>query len=123
MVAALGQFYLEHSALYEKDFEPDSIEWPLNLDSASGIVAYLRRGSQETLLCIHNLLPKRIKKWTFSYPGIRHVKEVFNTDRKQWGGSDIMNSSLKVKDDAINLCIAPLATQIFAIDFAGNDHP
>jgi hypothetical protein len=47
----------------------------------------------------------------------RHIKEVFNTDAIQYGGSNKLNESISIVPEGFTAQLAPLATMIFEVKF------
>ncbi len=100
MVAALNELYQNEPTLW--GLEKESFEW---VDIHQNVVAYLRKGKDRKLLCIHNYLPETQEKITLPW---KAPKEIFNTDSPQWGGSGILGGK-----DSISL--GPLATHVFEL--------
>ncbi len=115
MVSAIGKFYLENEALSFGDFDKEQTQWPIPSDSVNGVVAYIRKGSSQTLLCVHHLMPGFIEKFSIPLPGVFEVEEVFNTDREEWGGSGTINDLIEIESGEVHLHLGPLATHIFAL--------
>jgi 1,4-alpha-glucan branching enzyme len=116
MSAALNAFYVNNKALYEKDQERESFEWVIVDDQATVTLAYLRKGASQELLCIHHFYPDPIEKYHLPVKGIKNAREVFNTDRAEWGGSGILNNHLDFSPEGITISLPPLATVILEID-------
>ena len=108
MVGALNAFYLQRPALFEKEFEPDTLRYLVS-DEENGIIIYLRRSASQTLMILHHMLPGHIRNYPL--PGNGPFKEVFNTDREEWGGSDILNR--KIEGNIVE--IPSLSTLIFEV--------
>ena len=53
-VKELNHFYTSHPALYQKDYQTEGFEWINCMDAADNIIAFLRRGADETLLFVCN---------------------------------------------------------------------
>jgi len=108
-VAALNRFYLDHTALWENDFDPRSFHWVDFSDTENSVVSYLRGN----LFCLHHFTPATIEEYRIHVPNAKKMREVFNTDAAEFGGSGKINSH--VERGTIRL--APLATQIFEVEF------
>lgn len=121
MVASLNAFYTENGALFERDQDRSSFEWIVQSDQESLVIAFLRKGEEQTLLCVHHLGEHPIESYTIPIQGVKGAKEVFNTDSEQWGGSGRMNPSVKVNQTEIELQLAPLATHLFEMTFDRDD--
>ncbi len=116
----LNFFYASHSALWEKDFDPECFEWIDFQDAANSVISYLRKSSQEKILCVHNFTPNYLPNYMIRCP-VTTVDEIFNTDKEEFGGSHKINQSIRKEVDAEGKCIgftielAPLATMIFKV--------
>lgn len=115
MVCQLNSFYQENGALFEKDHQRDAFTIICS-DQKNVILAYLRKGYEQTLLCLHHFYPSSILNYKIYLDQDRQIREVFNTDSPEWGGSGIMNPEIRVEDSYAYLNIAPLSTQIFSIN-------
>ena len=69
------------------------------------------------LLCVHHFVPAFHPEYFLRLPQIAKIKEVFNTDREEFGGSGKINEKLKISKEGVTLALAPLATQIFEVHF------
>ena len=115
MVAALNLFYLENGALFERDTDRESFEWVINEGQENCVIAHLRKGDMQNLLCVHHFLPGSLQGYRIPLPEGNHIREIFNTDSPEWGGSGIINPEIEVIKGHATVSIAPLATQIFSI--------
>ncbi|MBR7182032.1 MAG: 1,4-alpha-glucan branching protein GlgB, partial [Clostridia bacterium] len=90
--AALNHFYLAHPALYERDTEWGGFSW-IDADNAEqSIISYRRfdkRGRE--LVVIINFTPVPYERFRIGLPIHGVWEEVFNSDRKDFGGSDMKN--------------------------------
>ncbi|NGX60277.1 MAG: 1,4-alpha-glucan branching enzyme GlgB, partial [Chlamydiae bacterium] len=91
MVEALNLFYQENGALFERDTERESFEWVSSSDRENCVIAYMRKGYKQRLLCVHHLLPNALHEYRIPLPENVRIREVFNTDSSEWGGSGIIN--------------------------------
>lgn len=124
MVRDLNQFYLSHSAFWDKDFSHEGFEWVDFGDRNNCILSYLRKGKGEYLLCVHNHTPQYHENYYLPLKNALEVTEVFNTDASHFGGSgkhsprpSICNNHEGGGSHGIMLQIAPLATMIFSVKF------
>lgn len=58
-IKALNHFYLENSALWERDFDWSGFEWISCDEKEKGILAYYRRSEEQELICVHNFSPSK----------------------------------------------------------------
>jgi 1,4-alpha-glucan branching enzyme len=119
MIRGMNQFYLSHNPLWERDFDWTGYEWIDFSDAEKCVISYLRKGSQGTLACVHNFTPEYTPSYFIRLKGVRSAKEVFNSDSARFGGSDKLNTEIKIaKGEGFHIALAPLATMIFEVEFA-----
>ena len=58
-IRELNHFYLEHPALWERDFDWDGFEWIECDDSERGVLVFKRMSDDESLICLHNFSNQR----------------------------------------------------------------
>lgn len=114
-IQALNHFYHKHGALWEKDFDPASFKWVDFHDAKNSVISYLRFGKREKLLIIHAFTPQHLPNYFIALKGVKKVRELFNTDREEFGGSGKLNSLIQVEEKGITLQIPPLATLILEV--------
>ena len=92
-VRDLNHFYLAEPALYECDFEPSGFEWIDFRDWESSVVAFLRRARREVpfLIFVCNFTPVPRPGYRLGVPEPGDYREVFNSDRPEYGGSGYGN--------------------------------
>ena len=61
------------------------------------------------------------ESYDMALSGVKIIREVFNTDSEQWGGSGILNRDIRVDPSGIKVQLAPLATHIFEVEFHRDD--
>lgn len=107
MVKALNFFYRENPALFQADYDAKAHRL-IHVDEIQGIIVTKREGGGQTLFCLHHFQPSKLEN--YQIPFGCQVREIFSTDREEWGGSGILNG--KIEQERID--IPPLATLIFA---------
>lgn len=123
MVRELNHFYLDNSALWEKDFHYSGFEWVDFADTKNSIITYLRKSEHGILLCVHNFTPSYHPEYHINVRNLASVQEVFNTDAHHYGGSGKLNPDPMIVSNAhgqatgLNIRVAPLATMIFKVAF------
>lgn len=123
MVADINKLYLEHCALWERDFDYTGFEWVDFADRQNSVISYLRKSSKELLLCIHNFTPQYHPNYFVRLANLREISEIFNSDALRYGGSAKLCDRPKICHDdegracGVELAIAPLATMIFSVNF------
>lgn len=113
MVKEMNRFYLSHPALWENDFNWQGYEWVDFSDSAHSVIAYLRKAKEGVLLCVHHFTPEYRPNYLLPLKNIKSLKEVFNTDALQYGGSGKVHA-----EPSLAIHLSPLATMIFEVEFA-----
>lgn len=123
MVSDLNHFYLNHPALWERDFDYTGFSWVDFYDLENSVISYLRISQNQKLLCVHNFTPNYHERYFIRLGNIQLIREVFNTDDESYGGSGKRNSTIEItKDsagnaDGILIHLAPLSTMIFEVNF------
>lgn len=112
---ALNHFYQAQPALWERDFDWQGYEWVDFSDADKSVTSYLRKSSTQTLLCVHNFTPEFQSQYWIPLKGAKTVREVFNTDRAEYGGSNQLNPHLSPEAEGFSIVLAPLATMIFEV--------
>ncbi|GAB4193094.1 MAG: 1,4-alpha-glucan branching protein GlgB [Simkaniaceae bacterium] len=121
-VKQLNHFYLKNKPLWELDFEPKSLEWIDFSDNENSVISFFRRGRQSELVCVFNFTPVYRKNYFLRIPKVIELREVFNSDSQEFGGSGKLNGIVKLQkspQDALGfyLDLSPLAFHIFEVDF------
>lgn len=124
LVKEINHFYLDHRALWDRDFDSSGFEWVDAADTQNSILSYIRKSRDSYLLCVHNFTPM-FHPWYFvRIKNVKSIQEIFNSDAENYGGSGKHNGFLEIVKDntgypvGVNMLIAPLATQIFNVEFA-----
>jgi 1,4-alpha-glucan branching enzyme len=121
MVKELNHLYLKHGCLWERDFDYTGFEWIDFSDKQNCVISYLRKGSWDRFLCVHNFTPTYHAEYVIKCSHIDHIKEIFNSDEAKYGGSGKINNHPQViKNElgnpyALKIQLAPLTTMIFQV--------
>ncbi|MCB5714797.1 1,4-alpha-glucan branching protein GlgB [Lactonifactor longoviformis] len=123
-VKALWHLYKEYPALYYLDFDTDGFEWINQLEYEKNMLTFLRktRRNADTLLLVCNFSDVEYDGYQVGVPYAGKYKEVFNSDRKEFGGSGVVNPRVKMskkaecdeRKNSIVIKVPPLSFQIFA---------
>lgn len=122
-IRELNHMYLTHAALWEKDFEGAGFSWVDFSDERNSVISYLRKAEGSILLCVHHFTPVYLEEYTLSLQGVERVKELFSTDREEYGGSGKIARQVTIKRNgegrgiSLTFPLAPLATTIFEVQF------
>ena len=65
-------------------------------DHQNCVLSYLRKGKSSLLICVHHFVPAFHAEYFIRLPHIAKMKEVFNTDREEFGGSGKINENIKI---------------------------
>jgi 1,4-alpha-glucan branching enzyme len=118
MVRELNHLYLRKKEFWEFDFDYRGFEWVDFSDHINSVLSYLRKSSTSCLLCVHHFTPEFFEKYFIKLTNIRKVKEIFNSDAKEYGGSGKLNGEPNVYErEGIEIQLAPLATMIFEVEY------
>ena len=93
MVSALNQLYVEQAPLHYHDFEQSGFEWIDCHDASQSVVSYLRRKDESFLVVVLNFTPVPRYDYRFGVPASGFYRELFNSDSRYYGGSDIGNGN------------------------------
>ncbi|MCI0382261.1 MAG: 1,4-alpha-glucan branching protein GlgB [Chlamydiae bacterium] len=118
----LNHFYLDHPAFWQIDFESRSFEWIDFSDNQNSVISYLRKGESQILICIHHFTSVYLPSYKIYLNHVKMVREIFNTDREEYGGSGKINTQVKIlksekRAEGFEIQLSPLATLIFEVEF------
>ena len=121
-VRELNKLYQAHPALYEQDFETEGFEWINCSYHEESMIMFVRRGKEETLLCVCNFDNVDHDKFRLGVPFAGKYKEIFNSDSKEFGGEGRTNSRVKSsrkmewdeRENSIEIHIPPMSFMVFS---------
>ncbi|MBT8223303.1 MAG: 1,4-alpha-glucan branching protein GlgB [Eudoraea sp.] len=98
MVKELNRIYKAYPALYEKQFSPEGFHWIDYGDAENSVLSYIRKGhnTKNDLIVVCNFTPIPRKEYRIGVPKSKSLKEIFNSDDTEYGGSGMKNNTLKV---------------------------
>lgn len=124
-VKALLKFYKNYPALYEYDDMPSGFEWINHIEAEKNMLTFLRKGEKksDTLVVVCNFSDLEYKNYVMGVPYAGEYREIFNSDEKIFGGTDIRNTGVKKTEKeehderpySINIQVPPLSIQIFSV--------
>ena len=90
----LNKLYKTTPALYEKGFSSEGFEWISYDDHENSVISYIRKGykEEENVVVICNLTPVIRENYKIGVPVNGKLKEIFNSDAKEFGGSGVLNT-------------------------------
>ena len=129
---ALNTLYKSEPALYTQDFAEPGFEWIDCSDNRHSVIAFIRRAkdSDEFLAIVCNFTPQPHAHYRVGIPKSGFYREIFNSDSREFGGSNMGNLGGKWSEDwschnrdySLDLCLPPLATVILKLDPDYNPH-
>jgi 1,4-alpha-glucan branching enzyme len=122
LIRGLNRLYHSEPALYEKQFQPEGFEWIDINDYQNSVISLVRKGHQEqnNLYVVINFTPAVQENYRIGVPYKGHMKEVFNSDDLEYGGSGVLNQGrletlpipMHDKARSVNLKLPPLGVTI-----------
>ncbi len=94
MVRDLNHLYRSLPALHAHDFEPEGFEWIDCHDADQSVLSYLRLGGGSHAVVVLNFTPVPRRNYRIGVPGESPYREIFNSDSRFYGGSDLGNGGL-----------------------------
>ena len=91
---SLLHFYKKEPALWEQDHHPGGFQWIDADDMDHSVYSFIRRSQREELIVICNFTPVVREGYTVKLPKQGEYEEVFNSDRKEYGGSGVTNEGI-----------------------------
>jgi len=124
-ITDLNGLYKNNPALFEKQFTAEGFEWINYSDAQNAVLSYIRKGNneKENLVVVCNFTPVVRENYRIGLPTKGKLTELFNTDKKEYGGSGIGNSkAIKIEKEPWNgreysvvLTLPPLSVTVFKI--------
>lgn len=121
-VQDLNEVYKNTPALYEDDFTPKGFEWINMNDGEASVFSFIRwnKKHDDFVVAISNFTPVVRRDYLLGVPEKCDYIEVFNSDDKKYGGSDMWHigkvsgreEGWNYKKSSIMINIPPLATVI-----------
>ncbi|MBE7385335.1 MAG: 1,4-alpha-glucan branching enzyme [Leptolyngbya sp. SIO1E4] len=122
----LNALYKREPALYSQDFSQDGFEWIDCNDNRHSVVSFIRRDkdSDDFIVAVCNFTPQPHSHYRVGLPERGYYKELFNSDAREFGGTNMGNLGGKWTDDwtfhgkpySIDVTLPPLAVIAFKLD-------
>ncbi|MEQ8537152.1 MAG: 1,4-alpha-glucan branching enzyme [Coleofasciculus sp. D1-CHI-01] len=122
----LNQVYRRESPLYTQDYAEAGFEWIDCSDNRHSVVAFIRRAkdSEEFVVTVCNFTPQPHSHYRVGVPEMGFYTELFNSDAREYGGSNMGNLGGKWTDEwwfhnqpySLDLCLPPLGVLILKIN-------
>ncbi|MCX2522952.1 1,4-alpha-glucan branching protein GlgB [Larsenimonas rhizosphaerae] len=94
-IADLNRIYVSDPALHARDTDPGGFSWVVKDDYENSVFAFLRYAEQgkAPLLVVCNMTPVVRHEYHIGVPVMSAWREVFNSDSRFYGGSNMGNGS------------------------------
>ncbi len=94
-VKDLNHFYRSESSLWEMDHEPQGFQWIDAHDYSQSVLTFIRRTGDGLFIVVAcNFTPEVRDHYRIGVPGAGPYREVFNSDRVEYGGSGQVNNGV-----------------------------
>jgi 1,4-alpha-glucan branching enzyme len=122
----LNALYRSEPALYTQDFAEPGFEWIDCTDNRHSVVSFIRRekDSENFVVVVCNFTPQPHSHYRVGVPDRGFYTELFNSDARDFGGSNMGNLGGKWADEwsyhnrpySLDLCVPPLAVLVLKLD-------
>ncbi len=122
----INRLYRSEPALYTQDFAQDGFEWIDCSDNRHSVVSFIRRDkdSDDFIVVICNFTPQPHSHYRIGVPEAGFYTELFNSDARPYGGSNMGNLGGKWTDNwylhsrpySLDLCLPPLGVLMLKLD-------
>ncbi len=122
----LNLLYKNSPALYEKAFEAEGFEWINYDDNENSVISYIRKGKKvkDMLIVVCNFVPSLHENYRIGIPKRGKLKEIFNSDSAQFGGSGLLNTKIIITENkpshnkaySIKLNLPPLGMTVLKFE-------
>jgi 1,4-alpha-glucan branching enzyme len=123
LVGDLNRLYRGEASLHRGDFDGTGFEWIDCHDSTQSVLSYIRRDGEDFHVVVLNFTPIVRTEYRIGVPRGGRYREVFNSDSRFYGGSDVGNSlaisseplSWMGQRDSLTLTLPPLAALVLRL--------
>ena len=122
----LNQLYKSQPALYDRDFEEAGFQWIDCSDNNHSVVSFIRRSQNDSdfVIVVCNFTPQPHSHYRIGVPEAGFYSEIFNSDAKKYGGSNMGNLGGKWTDEwsfhsfsySLDLCLPPLGVVVLKLN-------
>ena len=119
LVKELNKLYKKEKALHQNQFSNEGFEWIDHGDHQNSVLSFIRKGENEkdNIVIVLNMTPIPREKYSIGLPKTGKLKEIFNSDAKEFNGSgNFINKKLHAivkncngRENSIVLNLPPLA--------------
>ena len=124
-VRDLNHFYKDHKPFYEVEDSWDGFQWITANDSDNSVFAFTRSDKEgNTIIVVANFTPVFHPIYKIGLPSDGKIKEIFNSDLQEYGGSNQYNAyELTPVHElfnglpySVNICVPPMSCIYFKYD-------
>ncbi len=122
-VRELQHLYKQYPALYAQDYDSNGFEWINSISANENMLVFLRKTDkpEETLLVVCNFSALAYTDRKIGVPFAGKYKEVFNSDKEEFGGNGHVNPRMKsskrdecdARENSIRITVPPLGISVF----------
>lgn len=104
MMRELNEFYCSEPALWEDDFTDRGFDWIDGEDCMQSVLSFIRwdKRHENCVVIVLNLTPVVREDFKVGVPLPGTWREAFNTDRAEYGGTNILNGTLTAQEGAMH---------------------
>ncbi len=122
LIRDLNKLYKTHPALFEKQFSSEGFQWIDYGDAENSVLTFIRKGhdAKNDLIVACNFTPVPRENYRIGVPRIKQLKEIFNTDAKEYAGTGMHNTVCKPTKKtwhgqkySVEITIPPLGMVVF----------
>ena len=115
-MADLNHFYLEHSSLWEQDYEEGGFQWLDCHQEEKCIYAFERRSRKERLVAVFNFSDKKVDDFVLKVSGAEALIPVFSSDLEMYGGaSREKRAKIKGEYQLFQIDMSPYSALYFTV--------
>ncbi len=92
-VKSLNHLYKNYPALHQHQFSFEAFEWINYDDAQNSVMAFIRKSDNQTLIGVFNFTPVIRESYMIGLPYKVTMKEIFNSDAVEFGGSGYKSES------------------------------
>lgn len=125
-IGDLNQLYRQEPALYTQDYAQEGFEWVDCSDNRHSVVSFVRRdkNSDQFIVTVCNFTTQPHSHYRVGVPEAGFYTEIFNSDAREYGGSNMGNLGGKWTDEwwfhnkpySLDLCLPPLGVLILKLN-------
>jgi 1,4-alpha-glucan branching enzyme len=122
----LNLLYKTQPALYSSDFVKEGFQWIDCSDNRHSVVSFMRRAkdTDDFVIVVCNFTPQPHSHYRVGVPVAGFYTELFNSDAKQYGGSNMGNLGGKWTEEwsfhnypqSLDLCLPPLGVLVLKLN-------